>query len=96
MNLSNTDEANTCRGEGCVLDLGRNHPMGSIGFVNFVWSDADRESFDRTGHPPAWAGKLHNMIPMVTIQDQPSQWRQNYTLVEDVPGKVAAYEDNNN
>lgn len=81
------------RGEGCVIDLGRNHPMGSVGFVRYDWLDVDKALFDRTGRPPVWAGKLHNNVPMVTIQIQYSRWRQGYAPHEGTLGEVRHYRD---
>lgn len=86
-------KADLSRGSGCVLDLGRNHPMGSIGFIRYEWTDLDKEVYDNKGLPPQWAGKLGNAVPMITLHIQFARWRHANAPLEGTPGEFTDYRE---
>lgn len=78
-------------GRGCVIDLGRNHPMGKLGFIRCVWTEDQKVTYDITGRPPYWFGKLPPTFVMVPITLASSRWQKSYAPQEPTGGEIQAY-----
>ncbi|KAJ9502666.1 hypothetical protein H2202_001788 [Exophiala xenobiotica] len=79
------------KGQGCMIDLAKFHPMGRIAMVRWNWSKADEERYDRTGKPPCSTGMLGSSVPMVVVCNNRTRWMFDYAPEECTVGQVEHY-----